>query len=122
VSVATGTYRVTNETRGAVLASQSGLADSFVRRGLGLMGRKSLSEGGGLVIRPCNGVVSFFMRFPIDVVFVDRDGRVCHLLNNLAPWKASRIVRSSKLVVELPEGTIDRTGTKVGDSIRIEPA
>jgi uncharacterized membrane protein (UPF0127 family) len=113
-------YRVTNETRGTVLARESALADSFMRRGLGLMGKKSLPEGGGLVIRPCNGVVSFFMRFPIDVVFVDANGAVLHLVPNLTPWKTSKVVRGSKLVIELPAGTIGDTGTQVGDSISIE--
>lgn len=120
MSVATGMYRVTNETRGTVLARESALADSFMRRGLGLMGKKSLPEGGGLVIRPCNGVVSFFMRFPIDVVFVDANGAVLHLVPNLTPWKTSKVVRGSKLVIELPAGTIGDTGTQVGDSISIE--
>jgi uncharacterized protein len=122
MSRSNATYRITNQSRDALLASRSRKADTFMRRGLGLMGRKSLPSGGGLVIQPCNGVVSFFMRFPIDVLFVDQQGTVCHLLPNLAPWRASKIVLSSRLVVELPAGTIERSGTRVGDSIRIEPA
>lgn len=122
VATTSRAYRVTNETRESVLASRSGKADTFLRRGVGLMGRKGLPEGGGLVIQPCNGVVCFFMRFPIDVVFIDRNGSVCHLLRSLAPWKASKIVRESKIVVELPPGTIETSGTQIGDRITIEPA
>lgn len=85
------------------------------------MGRKSLPSGGGLIIQPCNSVVSFFMRFPIDVLFIDRDGKVCYLLPNMVPWRASRIVRQSKLVVELPMGTIASSGTQLGDEIQIVP-
>ena len=91
-------------------------------RGIGLMFRKGLPEGGGLIIQPCKGVVSFFMRFPIDVVFLDREGHVVYLLRNMVPWRSSKIVSSAKMVVELPVGTIDASGTQEGDEIRIEPA
>lgn len=118
----TGRYRVANETRGTVLADGSGRVKNPVSRGLGLMGKKGLPPGGGLIIDPCSGVVSFFMRFPIDVVFLDRDGRVVHLVEDLRPWKASKMVRASKLVVELPTGTIGRTQTQLGDVVTISPA
>jgi len=115
-------YRVTNTTRGAVLAETSEKVDTFIRRGIGLIGRSGLPPGGGLIIQPCHSVVSFFMRFPIDVVFVDGDGNVAYGLRNMVPWRTSKIVRGSKFVVELPAGTIDETGTEIGDTIRIEPA
>jgi uncharacterized membrane protein (UPF0127 family) len=111
-----------NATNGTILAARSGKADTFLRRGLGLMGKRALPDGGGLVIQPCNGVVSFFMRFPIDVLFVGGDGKVCKTLPNLRPWKASKIVRGSKFVVELPAGTIEQSGTQVGDAVTVEPA
>ena len=112
-------YRVTNTTRGTVLAEQSGIADSFVRRGFGLMMKKGLPESGGLIIRPCNSVVSFFMRFPIDVVFVDRESKVRHIIPDMVPWRTSSIVRGSKFVVELPAGTVEKTTTQVGDEISL---
>lgn len=86
------------------------------------MGKKGLPPDGGLIIDPCKGVVCFFMRFPIDVVFLDREGRVVHLVEDLRPWKTSKIVGASKLVVELPTGTISRTQTQLGDTIAIAPA
>jgi uncharacterized membrane protein (UPF0127 family) len=86
------------------------------------MGKKGLPPEGGLIIEPCSGVVSFFMRFPIDVVFLDSEGRVVHLIEDLRPWKASKIVRASKLVVELPVGTIARTETQLGDTLTIGEA
>jgi uncharacterized membrane protein (UPF0127 family) len=112
-------YRVVNTTRGTVLAERAEMADRFLRRGLGLMGRRSLSEGDGLIIKPCNSVVSFFMRFPIDVIFVGPDDRVRHVVRHLRPWRASRIVKGSRLVIELPSGTSASTGTLVGDQIDI---
>jgi uncharacterized protein len=115
-------FRVTNTTRGKVLADMSKKASNPVSRGIGLMGRRSLPPGGGLIIQPCNSVVSFFMRFPIDVVFLDRDSKVCHMMHSLVPWCASKIVRGSKLVVELPAGTLVKSGTEHGDTISIAPA
>ena len=108
-------------TRGVDLATQCERVANPISRGLGLMGRKGLPEGGGLVIDPCNGVVSFFMRFTIDVVFLDQSSRVVHLAERLRPWRASKIVSSAKRVIELPEGTISRTSTAIGDLIEIEP-
>jgi uncharacterized membrane protein (UPF0127 family) len=85
------------------------------------MGKKGLPPDGGLIIEPCSGVVSFFMRFPIDVVFLDANSEVVHIVEDLRPWKASKIVRASKLVVELPTGTVGRTHTQRGDKIAISP-
>ncbi|HZU14521.1 MAG TPA: DUF192 domain-containing protein [Chloroflexota bacterium] len=115
-------YRVTNITRQTTLADRSARAADPIRRGVGLMGRKGLAEGEALIIDPCNGIVSFFMRFRFDAVFLDADGRVCHLVENMPPWRASKIVRGSKRVVELPAGVIERTGTELGDQLDISPA
>ena len=114
-------YRVINATRGEDLASESNAATNLVTRGFGLMGRKGLPSGGGLIIRPCNSIVSFFMRFPFDAVFVDADGKVAHTIESMPAWRTSKIVRGSKFVVELPAGTVARTGTQIGDAISIKP-
>ena len=88
-----------------MLADRAGKVDTPVSRGIGLIGEKGLPEGSGLIIQPCNSVVSFFTRFTIDVVFVDVDSVVCHVMHTMTPWRTSKIVRKSKLVVELPAGT-----------------
>lgn len=115
-------YRVTNVTRGTTLATSSARAADPVRRGVGLMGRKGLAEGEGLIIDPCNGIVSFFMRFRFDAVFLDAEGHVCHLVENMTPWRVSKIVRGAKRVVELPAGVVQRSGTEVGDAVEIADA
>jgi uncharacterized membrane protein (UPF0127 family) len=115
-----GSYRVTNSTRDTVLAEHSAKATNMVTRGVGLMGRRGLPADGGLIIQPCNSVVSFFMRFEIDVVFVSGDSRVLHMIHAMRPWRTSKIVRGSKLVVELPSGTLADTSTTLGDTITIE--
>lgn len=115
-------YRVTNTTRNEILASSSRKADNPLTRAIGLMGKRSLPVGEGLIIQPCNSVTCFFMRFPIDVLFVGADGRVLHLIHAMRPWRNSRFVRGSRLVVELPAGTLARSGTTSGDIITIEDA
>lgn len=114
-------YIIENVSRNAILASSSGRASNTVSRGFGLMLHRDLPEGGGLIIEPCNSVVSFFMRFPIDVLFVDRTGAVVRMIHAMPPWRGSPIVRDSAVVVELPAGTLARTETRVGHSIRYYP-
>ncbi len=115
-------YRVVNRTRQADLAESAERADRFLRRAVGLMGRRALPSGGGLIIVPCNSVVSFFMRFPIDVLFVGDDGQILAILRQMVPWRVSRIVRGSRMVIELPGGTADATETVEGDTLEVTPA
>lgn len=117
----TTAYRVTNATRGVVLADHSARASNMLTRGVGLIGRRSLPADGGLIIQPCNSVVSFFMRFAIDVVFVSGDSRVLHMIHAMPPWRTSKIVRGSKMVIELPAGRLVDTNTSAGDTVTIEP-
>jgi len=88
-------------------------------RFMGLMGRPALPEGHALYIRPCNSIHMFFMRFPIDAVFVDADGRVMRIYADLKPWRVTRIVRRSKAVVELPAGALAAAGVTLGDALKL---
>ena len=112
--------RVTNETRGAVLAESCGVARSYWARLRGLLFRPPLVDGEGLLIAPCNSVHTFMMGFPIDVLFVDKERRVVHLIPSMPPQRASRIVRKARDVIELPAGISARTGTAVGDLLSLE--
>ena len=87
---------------------------------MGLLGRKGLEPGEGLYIAPCNSIHSFFMAFPFDAVFVDRDWRVVHLMRAMRPFRLSPIVWRSHGVVELAAGTIGASGTEIGDVLRTE--
>lgn len=108
---------VVDTTTGARLADRAELAEGFLARAKGLLGREGLGEGEGLILRPCNSVHMFFMRFPIDVVFLDRRGKVVGLSWNLPPGSVSRIFPRAAQAVELPAGTVGRTGTRVGDVV-----
>ena len=110
---------VVNRTRGSTLATQARRADSFAARGRGLMMAPPLPEGGGLVIEPCNSIHMFFMRYPLDIVFLDKVGEVLFMYRGIKPWRMGRVVRGARLAIELPEGSIERSGTEVGDQIEM---
>lgn len=111
---------VVNLTRGEVLAERVEPAFFFWRRLRGLLGRRLLPPSGGLLLEPCRGVHTFFMRFPIDVVFYGNAGRVVAVFPGLAPFRFTPVVRSARGVIELPAGTLARTRTRVGDLLRFE--
>lgn len=113
--------RVVNETRGVVLAERAELADTFLPRFLGLMGRRELPDGAGMVLVPCNGVHNLFVRFPIDVLHLDREGIVLRQVTPLYPWRLGPVVRGGYTTVELPAGTAQRSGTCDGDRIVLAP-
>ena len=84
----------------------------------GLLGRKELPSGEGILLRPAGSVHTFFMRFPIDVVFLDRDLRVVSLAEDVAPWKL-RGARGAKAVLELASGECARREIRVGDQLAL---
>lgn len=108
-----------NLTNQATLATEIEIADSFWQRFCGLMGRRGLGPGRGLVLKPCNSIHTWFMRFKIDVLFLDRRLQVVHLEKSLDPFCFSRIVQGAVMVVELPAGTLEATRTKIGDQLEI---
>jgi uncharacterized membrane protein (UPF0127 family) len=83
----------------------------------GLLGRSSLPSGEGILLRPAASVHTFFMRFPIDVVFLDHELQVIQIAADLRPWRAAG-KRGAKAVLELPAGECERRGLVVGDRIR----
>jgi uncharacterized membrane protein (UPF0127 family) len=106
-----------------VLATRARIASSFVSRFLGLMGRKRLDEGSGLLITGSASIHSFFMRFRFDAVFIDRDDRVVKIVPAMRQWWVAFGGRGAKHVIELPAGVAAVTGTVAGDQIRYdEPA
>lgn len=104
---------------GSVVVEHIDVADTVWRRFIGLMGRRELPAGHGICIRPCSSIHMFFMRFPIDAVFVDADGRIVRLYETLRPWRVTRIVRRAKAVLELPAGTASAHRLNVGDVIAL---
>jgi uncharacterized membrane protein (UPF0127 family) len=113
--------RVLNLTRGTVLASRLEVADSGAKRNKGLLGRKCLAAGEGLWIIPCESVHTFFMQFPIDLVYLDRQNRIKKTRDCVPPWRLS-VCLSAHSILELPAGTIRSTLTQPGDTLDFAPA
>jgi uncharacterized membrane protein (UPF0127 family) len=101
---------------GAVLCERCVAADTPVARMRGLLGRKELPRGEGMLLRPAASVHTAFMRFPIDVVFVDRNGRVLDIARSVRPWRAAAC-KGAKAVVELAAGECSRRDIEVGDDL-----
>ncbi len=112
--------RIYNTTRNTSIATQCAEARNFLARLRGLMGHPGLNAEEGLLIDPCSSVHSFFMRFPIDVIFVDRMHTVVGLTPSMPPNRPYAGARRARYVIELPSGTIAASATQVGDVVRIE--
>ena len=93
-------------------------AVSLRQRMVGLLGRQALPCDQGVLITPCNQVHTCFMRFPIDVVFLDKTDRVLRICAGLAPWRLSPLVFRARSVLELAEGV--SKGIVVGQQLRLQ--
>lgn len=111
--------KAVNRTNGETLADRVLAATAFLDRMRGLLGRSALAHGEGLWIAPCSSIHTIGMSFSIDVLFIDEAGRVIGLYENLPPLRATRCFRMAVGVLELPAGTIRRTGTGHGDFVDI---
>jgi uncharacterized protein len=108
-----------DRTSGKELALNLAVADTFFTRLKGLLGKKELLQGEGLLIKPCNSIHTFGMKFPIDVVFLDKEKRILALFKNLPPNRIIRVLPNAKSVIELPAGTLDALGSHIGNEIVI---
>jgi uncharacterized membrane protein (UPF0127 family) len=109
---------VRNVTRDTSVGDAIGTAESSAQRRTGLLKHEKLDEGTGLWIIPCEAVHTFFMKFAIDLIYLDRKHRVCGIVRSLRPWRMSMCLPAHS-VLELPPGTIDRTGTQKGDELEL---
>jgi hypothetical protein len=114
------TARLTRED-GRVVCERLLVATRPLTRIKGLLGRSSLPAGEGILLRPAGSVHTFFMRFPIDVVFLDGELEVVGVAPALAPWRVAG-KRGAKAVVELPAGECERRGVDVGDRLALAAA
>lgn len=107
-----------NATRKTTVSSRCRFANSVLKRMVGLLNRRGLSEGEGLLLDRCYGIHTFGMRFPIDVLFLDKELRVIRAVPALPPFRTC-VVKHAIYVLELPAGSIQRTHTSAGDQIQM---
>jgi uncharacterized membrane protein (UPF0127 family) len=111
--------KAVNFRNGEELSSDVELADSLFKRMKGLLGRKELGKGESLWIRPCNSIHTIGMKFPIDVLFLDKENMIVTLKKNILPNRISGLYMKAVSVLELPAGTLTATDTQAGDKIEI---
>jgi uncharacterized membrane protein (UPF0127 family) len=105
---------------GSVVCERCEVADTVFTRMRGLLGRQGLPRGHGLLIEPTWSVHTWFMRFPIDVVFLDRDLTVLAIRSHLVPWRGAARLRA-RSALELAAGECDRLRLRVGDRLVASP-
>ena len=108
---------IRNKTRGTIVATSERWATTPADRMRGLLDRDGLEPGEALVISPCNSVHMFGMKFALDVLFVSKDGNVVRAVENLRPWRFTRIHFRARHTVELPVGVIAASRTLAGDQL-----
>jgi hypothetical protein len=111
--------RLFNQTRSQCIAAHVQEAATFFSRTRGLLGRSHLAQDEALLIRPCNAVHTFGMRFAIDVLWVSSSHALVGVCPDMPPWRISRIYWNAHYVIELSAGTISRTDTRIGDTLAL---
>lgn len=122
-----GIIRASNRTRGTTLCQFIEDAGGLAGQSRGLLGRDRLDPGHGMLFvrgrfEPFMWMHMFFMRFAIDIVFLDRNDTVIRISHALQPWRVSAVVFGASRALELEAGAAVRSDTRVGDSIAFEPA
>lgn len=112
------TIRLLNETRDCVVAEDVELADTVWKRVVGLMGRDTLEPGHALLIEPCSSIHMFFMKFAIDVIYLDGRDKVIKIVRNLPPWRISA-AKGARKVVEMAAGSLTDE-IEEGDQMKME--
>ncbi len=111
--------KIYNLSRQVMLADNAEIPKSYLGRMQGLLGRAHLAQGEGMLLTSCRWIHTFFMKFAIDVLFLNRDLVVIAAASNLRPYRFSRICWRACMVLELPAGIVTRTSTQPGDQLEI---
>jgi uncharacterized membrane protein (UPF0127 family) len=109
--------RALNRSSGKELARKLIVAATVFSRAKGLLGREALLEGEGLLITPCKGIHTFFMKFPIDVLFLDKNNRIIETVENIPPHRMTRVLLLAASAIELPAGTVSASESDVGNEV-----
>lgn len=108
--------KIFNKTKGVYVALEAKYAITFFERLLGLMFRSSMGKEDAIIFRNVNSIHMFFVRFPIDVVYIDKDNKVLKIKHSLRPWRMSSCM-AAKATIELPAKKAEETATLVGDTL-----
>ena len=112
-------YKAINLATGEVIADRVRIAQDFKSRSIGLLDRHSVNENEALLIKPCSSIHTFFMKFPIDVLFLSKEGKIVKIAHSLKPWRLSGCLLGCFMVLELQPGKLAKTTIKIGNLIEI---
>ena len=112
-------YKLVNKRSGELISGKAFVADSFFKRFLGLMFRKSMDLEEALIFHHTNSVHTCFMRFAIDVVFLDKNMQVCKIYQSLKPWRLAGSL-PAKMTVEFPANKLSTKDISIGDTLSLE--
>jgi uncharacterized membrane protein (UPF0127 family) len=116
--VAVVTVGLENQRTGARVATRLREASNPITRMVGLLGKKTLPDGEALLIRPCWSIHTWFMRFSLDVIFLDRENRVVRVIRDMKPWRIAA-AKGSHSVIEMKAGLLTEDDLAPGDQLRI---
>lgn len=116
---ASKTYLIYDISRQHIISDHAKMADTYFSRMIGLLGRPDMQSLDALILTPCNSIHTFGMKFPIDVLFLDSEYKICHLISNMKNRRISKISLKSKYVIELHTGSVDALMLQKGDQIQI---
>lgn len=112
--------KIYNSTQNNLIADDIKVAENFFTRSIGLLSKKSLSGNEGLIIKPCCSIHTFFMKFDIDVLFVNKQNKIIALYENVKPWRILPIHLRSYYVIELPSGSIMNKNIQKNDIVALK--
>lgn len=111
--------RVVNADSGIVLGDRVDVTEGWVERLRGLLGRRPIEGGEGLLLVGCRGIHTFGLRYPLDVAFLDDDLRIVSTRRVLPPWRSTAWCSEASHALELPAGALERTGTRRGERLEV---
>ncbi len=111
---------VRNAARNTTLGEAIEVAATSAQRVRGLLGRDCLEDGQGLLFKNCGSLHTFFMTFPIDIIYADRKGKVLKVAAGVKPFKLVAAPMRAFYAIELPEGAVERSGTRAGDMLMLD--
>lgn len=111
--------KLVNLSKNIEVASEVEVASTYLKRLIGLLGRSGLGSGKALWIHHCHSIHTWFMRFPIDVVFVDEKMKVRAVYEDMGAWRMTSPFTKAESVFELPAGTLKSKPVELGDELHV---
>ena len=112
-------FRITSDNSDLLISNDLKIADTFFRKLFGLVFSAPLKEGEGLLINNCSSIHTFWMRYPIDVLFLGSDNRVIRFFEDLKPFRVTPYIRGAAKTVELKSGSLRVCSLKTGDCLKL---